>query len=43
VRRIVANHGGELALESAEGNGTTVIIRFARVPAGLAGEVASSS
>ena len=43
VRTIVANHGGELALESAEGQGTTVTIRFARATAGLAGEVASSS
>jgi signal transduction histidine kinase len=40
VRTIVANHGGELDLESAEGKGTTVTIRFARAPGGIAGEVA---
>jgi len=40
VRTIVANHGGELDLESAEGKGTTVTIRFARALAAITGEVA---
>jgi two-component system, OmpR family, phosphate regulon sensor histidine kinase PhoR len=40
VRTIVANHGGELDLESAEGKGTTVTIRFTRGSAGRAAEVA---
>jgi signal transduction histidine kinase len=35
VRTIVANHGGELDVESEEGHGTTVTIRFPLAPAGI--------